>query len=270
MCFVYDNTSFTLCMHCGYVTEVCLHKMASRIVCSRNGLIAFTAGFSFYFFMKYYLISASVGPGDTEEHRHLSAVDGGVHYTPVPTYKTVTSINSSLESLFGNESCRVSVLGPPPFVRAAGCNNGECDMITCKRLLVGDEEAVAAAVKFTNSHERKVLRETEVLSNALNCEEFRKRGGYRDTPVRPSDTEFPIAFSILVHWHLEQFERLLRAIYRPQNAYCIHVDAKTSWTFHSAVASIAQCLGNVYVATRRQVVVYAGFSRLQVRSHFLI
>ena len=71
---------------------------------------------------------------------------------------------------------------------------------------------------------------------------FRKRGGYRSTPVRHSDSEFPIAFKILVHWYLEQFEILMSAIYRPRNVYCIHIDAKTSWTFQSAVDTIAHCL----------------------------
>jgi len=241
--------------------------MTSRVVCSRNGLIGFTVGFSFYFLMKYYLISTSVGSDEAvRENLHLASsnivVDSS---TSVLTSKPVTTINGSFYELFGNELCRADVLGAPAFVRAAGCNNGECETITCRRLLIGDVEAVAAAVKFTSAHQRKVMQESELLRNAFNCEEFRKRGSYWDTPLRPSDSEFPIAFSILVHWHVEQFERLLRAIYRPQNVYCIHVDAKTSWTFHSAVASIARCLDNVFVATRRQFVVYAGFSRLQVR-----
>jgi len=239
--------------------------MTSRLICSKHGIVVFTVGFSFYFFMKYYLIAVSVRYDD---ELHLSTVSDAVGSTPMTTRGPVTAINISFDLLFGNGSCQADVLGTPPFVRAAGCNNSECSTITCKRLLVGDNEAVEAAVKFTNTHERKAKKENEVLTNALNCEEFRKRGGYRRTPVRPSDSEFPIAFSILVHWHLEQFERLLRAIYRPQNVYCIHIDTKTSRTFHSAVVAIAQCLDNVYIATRPQLVVYAGFSRLQVRSCF--
>ena len=35
---------------------------------------------------------------------------------------------------------------------------------------------------------------------------------------------FPIAYSLLMHKEVEQAERLLRAIYRPQNSYCIHID----------------------------------------------
>jgi len=41
------------------------------------------------------------------------------------------------------------------------------------------------------------MRENEVLNNALNCEEFRKRAGYRSTPVRHSDSEFPIVSCIM-------------------------------------------------------------------------
>jgi len=238
--------------------------MASRLKC---GLLAFAVGFSFYFFMKYYVVSMSDVRNETVQ---VSEGSDRVVYTRVPIYSTVTTINDSFAALSGNESCRNDILGTPPFVSQAGCKNGECDIITCKRLLAGDENAVASAIKFTDAHQRKVMQESEVLKNTLNCEEFRKHGGYRNGPVRPSDAEFPIAFSILVHWHLEQFERLLRAIYRPQNVYCVHVDAKTSWTFHSAIAAIAKCLPNVYIATRRQFIVYAGFSRLQVRSYCFI
>jgi len=231
--------------------------MKLRVLCPGHGLLVFAAGFSVYFFMKYYLMSVAVVFRDEKESHFLSQ-----SITTVPTY---TAVNDSFYALFGNQSCQTDFLDAPEFLRAAGCNDGICETVTCQRLLVGDKQAVDAAVKFTNTHDRKVLQESEVLNNALNCEEFRTRGGYWSRPVRPSDKEFPIAFSILVHWHLEQFERLLRAIYRPQNVYCIHVDAKASSAFHSAIAAIARCLDNVYIATKSQFIVYAGFSRLQVR-----
>ena len=251
--------------------------MTSKIVNSRRTLVAFTIGFCVYCFVKSYLILVSFGSDDKSllmphgsDGKSLlpSLEDDGVHSTLLSSYRTFSAINISFDTFFGNESCEADVLGAPPFVQKYGCNGNECDIITCKRLLVGDEKAAAAATAFSDKHRRKPLPEDELLRNAVNCDEFRKHGGYRDTPVRPSDNEFPIAFNILVHWHLEQFERLLRAIYRPQNIYCIHVDAKASWTFHSAVAAIAKCLDNVYIASRRQLIVYAGFSRLQVRTCF--
>jgi len=256
------TTVFMLCLL--FLCFRNMWKMISKFMCSRHALVVLAVGFSIYFFMKSYLISVSVGSDGAKGNLLMSTGNDAVHSKLVPVYGTITAINTSFETLFGNESCLSDVLGAPAYVRTVGCTSGECDTITCKQLLVGNEEAVAAAVKFINAYPRETMSESKLLKNAVNCDEFRKLGGYRDTPVRPSDSDFPIAFNILVHWHLEQFERLLRAIYRPQNVYCIHVDAKTSQTFHSTIAAIAQCLDNVYIATKRQRVVYAGFSRLQV------
>jgi len=63
------------------------------------------------------------------------------------------------------------------------------------------------------------------------------------------EAEFPLAFSIVMYRDVEQTERLLRAIYQPQNLYCIHVDTKSSLLIHRAVAAIARCFDNVWVAT---------------------
>ena len=48
----------------------------------------------------------------------------------------------------------------------------------------------------------------------------------------------------------EQVERLLRAIYRPQNIYCIHVDRKSPSHVHNAMRAIANCFPNVFIASR--------------------
>ena len=63
------------------------------------------------------------------------------------------------------------------------------------------------------------------------------------------EAEFPLAFSIAMYRDVEQTERLLRAIYQPQNLYCIHVDTKSSLLIHRTVAAIARCFDNVWVAT---------------------
>jgi Core-2/I-Branching enzyme len=172
--------------------------------------------------------------------------------------------NTMYGSLSSDPGCHWDTLGPPESVRRAGCNKGECDIITCRRILANDSEAILAATDFMNARKRELMSEQEVLQMASSCAEFRLRGGYRDEPLRPADADFPIAFNVLIHWHIEQFERLLRAIYRPQNIYCIHVDAKTSYTFHAAIEAIARCFDNIFVSTKRHRVVYAGFSRLEV------
>jgi len=162
----------------------------------------------------------------------------------------------------------------PEFVRSAGgCNGsdsegigGRCEsVITCPKLLIGDRDAVRAAAELTSRYERSSLTDEQVLEMASDCSSLYDRGRYEPMPLRPTDVEFPIAFNLLLHVRAEQFERLLRAIYRPQNVYCVHVDAKSSRAFYEAVAAVAKCFGNVFVSTARQHVVYAGFSRLKVR-----
>lgn len=75
--------------------------------------------------------------------------------------------------------------------------------------------------------------------------------------------QFPLAFSILMHDNVEQFERLLRLIYRPQNFYCIHVDASASASVLRGVQSVAQCIDNVFLSSKQEEVLYGTFSRLQ-------
>lgn len=57
--------------------------------------------------------------------------------------------------------------------------------------------------------------------------------------------------------------RLLRAIYMPQNVYCIHVDAKASWEYKEAVRRLVSCFNNAFLSSHSETVTYAGFSRLQ-------
>jgi len=53
---------------------------------------------------------------------------------------------------------------------------------------------------------------------------------------------------------LLQVERLLRAIYMPQNFYCIHIDSKAPAHVHQLTAAIANCFDNVFIASRLESV----------------
>ena len=61
----------------------------------------------------------------------------------------------------------------------------------------------------------------------------------------------------------DQLIRLLRAIYRPHNVICLHVDNKTSTSFRAAVDGILRCFDNIRLATRLETIIWAGYSRLQ-------
>lgn len=84
-----------------------------------------------------------------------------------------------------------------------------------------------------------------------DCTAFHKHRGYTMFPLTSEEEEFPVAFSLLVYKDAEMVERLLRAVYRPQNYYCIHVDQNSSDIFFRAIMDIANCFNNVFVATKR-------------------
>ena len=65
------------------------------------------------------------------------------------------------------------------------------------------------------------------------CEELIRSHNYIVEPLNEEEANFPIAYSLMVFRNSEQVGRLLRAIYRPQNYYCIHVDIKADEKFFS-------------------------------------
>ncbi|KYO30423.1 N-acetyllactosaminide beta-1,6-N-acetylglucosaminyl-transferase isoform A [Alligator mississippiensis] len=85
---------------------------------------------------------------------------------------------------------------------------------------------------------------------------------YVTRALSAEEATFPLAYALALHKDFATFERLFRAIYAPQNLYCLHVDRKAPTAFQRAVASLAACFPNVFVASRPERVVYAGISRL--------
>jgi mucin type N-acetylglucosaminyltransferase 3 len=59
-------------------------------------------------------------------------------------------------------------------------------------------------------------------------------------------------------------EELLRAIYEPQNYYCIHVDAKSNQVFKDQVEKICSCFPNVFESDRNVEVTYLSWSIAEV------
>lgn len=62
---------------------------------------------------------------------------------------------------------------------------------------------------------------------------------------------------------MQNFEQLLRAIYAPQNIYCVHVDKKSDVSVFSAIMAITSCFPNVFMVSQPVSVVYANWSRVQ-------
>uniref|UniRef100_A0A8C6EEX0 Glucosaminyl (N-acetyl) transferase 1 n=1 Tax=Microcebus murinus TaxID=30608 RepID=A0A8C6EEX0_MICMU len=127
--------------------------------------------------------------------------------------------------------------------------------INCTKVLQGDvDEIQKVKLEMLTVKFRKRTRD---------CTSFIKRRKYIMEPLSKEEEQFPIAYSLVVHHKIEMLDRLLRAIYMPQNFYCIHVDRKSEESFLAAVKGIASCFSNVFVASQLESVVYASWSRVQ-------
>ncbi|XP_037358492.1 beta-1,3-galactosyl-O-glycosyl-glycoprotein beta-1,6-N-acetylglucosaminyltransferase 3 [Talpa occidentalis] len=137
--------------------------------------------------------------------------------------------------------------------------------INCSRIIQGDQEAVTEAQldNLEVKKKRAPLTDAVYLNMTRDCEHFKAQRKFIQFPLSKDEFEFPIAYSMVVHEKIENFERLLRAVYAPQNIYCIHVDEKSPETFKEAVKAIVSCFPNVFLASKLVRVVYASWSRVQ-------
>uniref|UniRef100_UPI00358FC2A5 beta-1,3-galactosyl-O-glycosyl-glycoprotein beta-1,6-N-acetylglucosaminyltransferase-like n=1 Tax=Myxine glutinosa TaxID=7769 RepID=UPI00358FC2A5 len=146
--------------------------------------------------------------------------------------------------------------------------NKPATTFNCSAIFDGDQEEIALAKLRMRSEPFKrdddsTLTEAEYTSATAHCETFKRDRRYFFAPLSLEERDFPIAFSIVVHTRVDMFERLLRSIYMPQNVYCIHVDEKSPDDFFHAVEGIANCFDNVFLASKREAVVYASWYRIQ-------
>ncbi|XP_051986936.1 beta-1,3-galactosyl-O-glycosyl-glycoprotein beta-1,6-N-acetylglucosaminyltransferase 7 isoform X2 [Xyrauchen texanus] len=104
---------------------------------------------------------------------------------------------------------------------------------------------------------------SEVSKTKVSCARLRSELHFIMSPLSKEEKDFPLAFIITIHKELETFVRLLRAIYAPQNVYCIHIDAKAAEEYKTSVRNLVRCFPNVFLASVSERVTYAGFSRLK-------
>lgn len=140
--------------------------------------------------------------------------------------------------------------------------------INCRLIFLNNTQEIQNARnildKFkSNKKFTSLLNDSNFIFENNKCNLFRKIRKYDSLNIEKDELDFPIAYSILTYNNVEQFERLLRAIYRPQNYYCIHVDFKSDPIFKKAIQSIAGCFDNVFIASKLERIVYAGFNRLK-------
>ncbi|CAF1465940.1 unnamed protein product [Adineta steineri] len=81
--------------------------------------------------------------------------------------------------------------------------------------------------------------------------------------ISPEELTYPLAFTILVHTNLDQFDFLLKTIYRKSNHYCIHVDLEAPATLYEAIKNQSSCVTNIYLPKQRVNVTWGQFSVLE-------
>lgn len=137
--------------------------------------------------------------------------------------------------------------------------------INCSRIIRGDQEAVIKALlnNLEMKKKRAPLTDMDYVNMTKDCQQFRASRKFMEFPLSKEELDFPIAYSMVVHEKIENFERLLRAVYVPQNIYCVHVDEKSPETYKQAVKAIISCFPNVFLASKLVRVVYASWSRVQ-------
>uniref|UniRef100_A0A3B4ZF82 Beta-1,3-galactosyl-O-glycosyl-glycoprotein beta-1,6-N-acetylglucosaminyltransferase-like n=1 Tax=Stegastes partitus TaxID=144197 RepID=A0A3B4ZF82_9TELE len=137
----------------------------------------------------------------------------------------------------------------------------ECN---CSAIMRGNKAELEKAkfLTITKDFRKRVQIPDEYYINATkDCRKFKLSRKYITFPLSEEEEEFPLAYSMVVHH--KNFERLLRAIYAPQNIYCVHVDKKTEASALAAIMAIISCFPNVFLASRPVSVVYAAWPRVQ-------
>lgn len=135
--------------------------------------------------------------------------------------------------------------------------------IDCDKIIEGNEEEILKANAFMKVVPPFRFTDEDYINKTKDCVQFRKSMKYDTYHVTDEEREFPIAFSILTYKDADQTERLLRAIYRPQNVYCIHVDGNSPQVLHIVLNGIANCFENVFIVSKTENVFYNHMTRLK-------
>lgn len=113
--------------------------------------------------------------------------------------------------------------------------------------------------QVTQWKSKKPWEQLALKYKKMNCEDIR-HDFQHNFYVSEVEKNFPIAYILVVYTNAGQILRLLKAIYRPHNLYCIHPDAKQGDGFANFFRAIAKCLDNVFVVSNPLRVYYAHHS----------
>ena len=124
----------------------------------------------------------------------------------------------------------------------------------CDQLRNNDRREVDRVKKAVREWKSSVTDEKWIQS-LNNCSEV-----VRDFSANfynsPEEQSFPLAYILIVYTNPQQVVRLIKALWRPQNLFCVHPDAKQSEEFIGVFRQLSKCLHNVFVPTKLEKVYY--------------
>ncbi|KAL5005664.1 hypothetical protein ScPMuIL_016822 [Solemya velum] len=140
--------------------------------------------------------------------------------------------------------------------------------VDCLKLFLNDPKEKEIAHILENEHTAKWTRRNDSqffshLVDNTSCQKFKQEQRYITHHLTATEKNFPLAYSILMYKQPDQVEMLLRAIYRPQNYYCIHIDQKADEALFKDMSHLADCFDNVFIASRSVNVTWGTFTVLE-------
>ena len=124
----------------------------------------------------------------------------------------------------------------------------------CSKLIAGGKKERIKVRDATKGWKSSVSYGSlmEVTSNCSLLRDMFKNTLY----ISKLELSFPIAFIFVVYESPEQFLRLLKVLYRPHNAYCIHPDIKSK--YYQFFTNIAKCFPNIVISKHQYNVMRVG------------
>ncbi|KAK7088343.1 hypothetical protein V1264_022271 [Littorina saxatilis] len=135
--------------------------------------------------------------------------------------------------------------------------------VDCKLIWTGDKNETQKAIEVQKSINQTLKTLSQFRNSTWDCGRYIQHGGFNLASVSEEELSFPVAFSLLVYRDADQVERFLRAIYRPHNVYCIHVDFKADNSYRRRIELMASCLSNVFVSSVVVDVRWGRFTNLE-------
>ena len=128
----------------------------------------------------------------------------------------------------------------------------------CKRLISGEEKLNTIGISLNDSEIFDIYNTNQDCAHLLQM-----RFGH--PPVTKEEIQLPISYGFTIYKGARLFERILQAIYMPNNVYCIHIDKKSPEVFRRAIRAIIRCLPNVFISAVSTNVIWGHFSVVQAQ-----